>query len=77
LFGWFLAFIHLVFLYLYLLGAGIYLISAIFTGLGAKSERYPVNLKLKLAVFIGIIVSHFVYGIWFVKGLLVSKLPEE
>ncbi|MDI6784674.1 MAG: hypothetical protein QME64_11360, partial [bacterium] len=77
LFGWLLSFIHIAFLYLYLGGIGIYLVAALITGLVAKAERYPANLKLKSAVFAGVIVSHFVYGIWFVKGLLASKLPEE
>jgi len=77
LFGWLLLYINIAFFYLYLLGIGTYLISALITGLIAKADRYPADLKLKLAVFAGLIVSHFGYGIWFVKGLLASKLPEE
>jgi cellulose synthase/poly-beta-1,6-N-acetylglucosamine synthase-like glycosyltransferase len=76
-FGWLLGFIHPILFYLYFIGLGIYLFVAFITGLIAKSERYPLNVVLKIAVFVGVIVSHFGYGIWFVKGLLASKLPEE
>ncbi|MCX7920365.1 MAG: glycosyltransferase [bacterium] len=77
LFGWLTRFIHPFLFNLYLFGVISYLIAAILTGLTARTEQYPHNLKLKLAVFSGIILTHFTYGIWFVKGLLASKLPEE
>ena len=32
---------------------------------------------LAYLVFPGIILTHFTYGIYFLKGLLVSRLPEE
>jgi len=35
------------------------------------------TLKLKFLTFIGIIGTHIVYGLGFVKGLLSRKLPEE
>lgn len=75
--GWLLGLIHPIFYYLYAIGLGIYLVAALLTGVTARSERYPMNILIKLAVFIGIIVSHFGYGIWFVKGLIARKLPEE
>jgi hypothetical protein len=35
------------------------------------------DLKLTPFVFTGIILSHFTYGVYFLKGLLVSRLSEE
>lgn len=35
------------------------------------------SIKLSAFVFLGIIMSHFVYGIYFLKGLFSEKLKEE
>ena len=40
-------------------------------------ESYPNKIKLALLTISGIIFTHFVYGIYFVKGLLAKKMPEE
>ncbi len=35
------------------------------------------DLRLTLPVFVGIILTHLAYGIYFLKGLLTTKLKEE
>jgi len=36
-----------------------------------------MDYKLIPAVFLGIIATHVTYGLWFIKGLLARKMPEE
>jgi len=49
----------------------LYLLAACMTG--ARS----LNFKATLVVAAGIVSTHIVYGLNFIKGLLLSKLPEE
>lgn len=69
--GWLTLFIHPLLFSTYLFGCGIYFTLALLTGL--KSFQ----LKMALGIFSGIILSHFTYGIWFIKGLMTRRLPEE
>ena len=69
--GWLTVFSYPMLFSIYLLGLGIYLTMAFLTGL--KSFR----LKMALGIFSGIILSHFTYGICFIKGLMSRRLPEE
>lgn len=46
----------------------LYLILVIIESIGLK------KMKLGILVFLGIITTHIVYGIWFIKGLLVKRL---
>ncbi len=43
------------------------------------TDRLPIKNDLRLLpyVFLGIIITHFAYGIFFMKGLLSRKLKEE
>ena len=49
----------------------------IYLGLAALRGIKCLNPKLILPVFLGIISTHFIYGIWFIKGLLSRRLAEE
>ena len=44
-----------------------------------KTKHYDLSSQIKLRwdVFCGLLVTHFVYGLWFLRGLIVTKLPEE
>jgi cellulose synthase/poly-beta-1,6-N-acetylglucosamine synthase-like glycosyltransferase len=56
----------------YLAGLFVYLIAVISSA--TVSSRHPLLTPLVAG---GIIATHLVYGIWFVAGLLASKLSEE
>lgn len=87
LFGWLGFFIHPILGYIYLGVIGIYLLAALGTALAVdiseaditKTTHYDVlsQIALRWNVFWGLLVTHFVYGLWFIGGLLVSRLPEE
>lgn len=49
----------------------LYLLAAIITGVRS------LNFKITVIVAAGIITTHIVYGINFIRGLLAKKLPEE
>ncbi len=36
-----------------------------------------MNYKMMPVVFLGIIANHITYGLWFIKGLVARKMPEE
>jgi cellulose synthase/poly-beta-1,6-N-acetylglucosamine synthase-like glycosyltransferase len=55
----------------YLAVAGLYLLAAFVTG--ARGG----GLRMTVWVMAGIIATHVVYGLNFIRGLLVAKLPEE
>ncbi|MFQ5906765.1 MAG: hypothetical protein ACE5JA_09360, partial [bacterium] len=57
---------------LYALGVGLYLLAVWLSAVMASR-----NLWLSLVVAAGIVVMHLTYGVWFVIGLLSSKLGEE
>ncbi|NOX97925.1 MAG: glycosyltransferase [Nitrospirae bacterium] len=71
LFGWTLGFIHPLFFSLWAICLVIYLALALLTGL---KHRSPKKVFL---VFLGIVLTHLSYGIWFIKGLFSRKLQEE
>lgn len=52
------------------------LLTSIILGFKAR-ESLRNKLKLIDLIFAGVIMSHIVYGICFVKGLLASRMPEE
>lgn len=65
LFGW------LFNLYLYLGMISLYLLLSFVSIVNLKPN------KLKILTFWGIISTHFVYGIWFIKGIFSRRLKEE
>ena len=52
---------------------------ALFTYLGLAFLRgiKSMNIKLIFPVFLGIILTHFTYGFYFIRGLLAKRMPEE
>ncbi|MBP7087953.1 MAG: glycosyltransferase [Candidatus Omnitrophica bacterium] len=42
-----------------------------------KKEPLVIKVKLLFFVIIGVFLTHLTYGIYFVKGLLAKKMPEE
>lgn len=50
--------------------------SSLILTFGAK-ENYINRVKLLLLTISGIIATHIFYGLYFIKGLLVKKMPEE
>ncbi len=86
LFFWFISIkiIYIFSLLLYLLLVFISSINAFrLPGLGKAKiflnpgSRKGNNLRLIPYVFLGIIITHFAYGFFFIKGLLSKKLQEE
>lgn len=69
--GWLPALFIPGYLGVYLCIVLLYLLSAIMTG--ARS----LNLKTTAIVAAGIISTHLVYGINFIRGLFIKRLPEE
>ena len=69
--GWASYWLHPLLFKLYLWIMGFYLVCALLTSIK------EFHWKKALAIFGGIISSHAVYGIWFVKGLLTGRLKEE
>ncbi len=57
--------------WLYLTGVLMYLAAVLGSVIKFK------GLKLKLLVFLGVIVTHLSYGVFFIKGLLAKRLREE
>ena len=48
------------------------------TEVGEKlAESFTSMAKLHWYVFSGLVATHFVYGLWFIRGLLSKQLPEE
>ena len=50
---------------------------AIYGVLVLSTAIKTLNYKLILVVFLGIIATHITYGLWFIKGLVARKMPEE
>ncbi|MFZ5366176.1 MAG: glycosyltransferase [Patescibacteria group bacterium] len=73
-FGLFLAFIHPVFKFLYLLVLGIYSLALLLTAIQVYFKEK--NLKLALLVIPSIFITHFVYGVLFIKGFFSPKLKR-
>jgi len=71
LLGWILGFIHPFFYFLFLIFLVLYLALTLSTGL----RHLPA--KMASLVFIGTVLTHLSYGIWFLKGLFSHKLKEE
>ena len=57
------------------LEVGVYFGAILFSAASSSGERN--QLWLTPLVILGIIATHFVYGVWFVLGLLTPKLREE
>lgn len=57
------------------LGFGIYIGAVLISAI--MSSRELKQLWLSPLVFLGIIATHVVYGVWFVAGLLTPRLREE
>jgi hypothetical protein len=57
---------------LYGVGVALYLLAAF-----ASAAMVSSGVRLTILVALGIIATHFVYGIWFVFGLLAPRLSEE
>ncbi|MBI4216766.1 MAG: glycosyltransferase [Chloroflexi bacterium] len=66
-----LSLIHPLFLILYLSGLAAYYLMVL------VSSLVQGDLKLAWAVASGLILTHFTYGIWFLKGLSSSRMKEE
>lgn len=64
-------FLHSLLWGIYLGIVGLYLLLALGTGIATGKRR------LFLPVTAGIILTHLVYGIWFIKGVLSRRLAEE
>lgn len=64
--GFFLSFVHLIFKIIYLSAIGTYLILLSITAIQVYLKEK--NLKLALLVIPSIFITHFVYGILFIKG---------
>lgn len=85
--GWITYWIHSILFGLYLGVIVFYL--AIALGTALLSNPYETghpdsgqlsfgdNIKLRWYIFSGLAATHFVYGAWFIRGLLASHLPEE
>ncbi len=73
-FGAILSWPFLLIRYLYLVAVSTYLILILFNSffLAAKAK-----IALFFLVFLGIISTHLTYGLYFIKGLLAKKMPEE
>ncbi|MDP8265630.1 MAG: glycosyltransferase [Candidatus Aceula meridiana] len=52
------------------------LLTSLILGFKAR-EGFLRKLRLVDLIFTGIVMSHIIYGIFFVKGLLASQMPEE
>ncbi|MBU1125452.1 MAG: glycosyltransferase [Candidatus Omnitrophica bacterium] len=59
---------------LYLMGFSLYLIIVC---IGSFPWQGRKNFRLWLLIIMGIIATHFTYGVYFIKGLLTTKLAEE
>jgi cellulose synthase/poly-beta-1,6-N-acetylglucosamine synthase-like glycosyltransferase len=59
----------------FVIGLGLYLGAVLFSS--AVTSKQEDQLHLIPFVGLGIIATHFVYGIWFVLGLLSPRLQEE
>ncbi len=68
--GFILSFFCAFFKGLYLGILGLYLVLAFVTSVSAPFIIIPL-------VFVGIILTHLSYGLYFVKGLFASRMPEE
>jgi len=71
LLGWILGFIHPIFYSLFLSFLVTYLALTLLLGL-----RH-LQSKMASLVFIGTVLTHLSYGIWFLKGLFSRRLREE
>ena len=57
------------------LGAGVYAGVAVVSA--AQATKKSNDLRQTPLVTAGIMVTHLIYGIWFIKGLFANKLEEE
>jgi glycosyltransferase involved in cell wall biosynthesis len=69
--GWIFGFFYPIFYSIYLSVIGVYLL------FGLVPWLLSLDVKRMLIGFAGIFTTHIVYGLWFIKGLLTRKLPEE
>lgn len=69
--GFILAFSIPIFATFYLAGLGFYLFLALLSSFNSR------DIRMILLVFLGIIPTHIVYGIGFLRGLLARRLKEE
>lgn len=72
LFGWSTFFMNGIIFHLYLLAVGIYFVAVFLTA--SVSALQDNNAKLFALVFAGIIATHILYGVDFVKGLFIGRL---
>ena len=70
-FGWILAFYAAFLKIFYIAALAFYILWLLWIGV------MSLNLKIAMYVVSGIFLTHLVYGWYFIKGLLVRRLPEE
>jgi hypothetical protein len=71
--------------WLYATGIALYLLAALGSAVLASNDLSASpsprsmgrRIRLTILVALGIIATHFVYGVWFVFGLLAPRLTEE
>ncbi|MFH0876434.1 MAG: glycosyltransferase [archaeon] len=68
LLGWLFSFVHIFFFYFYIATVLLYIIMALGDSLRHKSLAHYV--------FIGVILTHLAYGIFFMQGILSQKLKQ-
>lgn len=74
LLGWLMFFVNGLLFAIYLTAAGLYLaVTVITAAVAAGRDR---DIRLFLPVFGGIIATHILYGILFIKGLLIRRLEQ-
>jgi len=74
LLGWISILINALLFMLYLSAVGLYLTGVIITA--AYAAAYEKDIRLVLPVAGGIIATHILYGILFMKGLLIRRLNQ-
>lgn len=74
IFGFFLSLIHPLFKLIYLASLSIYLLALLITALQVYFKEK--NLSLAFLVIPSIFITHFVYGILFIKGFFTPKLKK-
>lgn len=72
LLGWFSFFVHKLLFMSYVIAVVLYIIGVVLTGISSAFQER--NIRLFLPVSSGIIATHVLYGILFVKGLLIRRL---
>lgn len=80
--GWIVYFVHPWLFYFYTGVIVFYLLIAVLTSikegcLAVVAKSFWDRIKLTYWIFTGLAATHFVYGLWFMKGLVIKNLPEE